>query len=39
MLDTTEYYGSMQSYLADLVRNYYNKLDWENDVTQPWLDR
>ena len=39
MLDSTQYYGSLQSYLASLVKNYYNKFGWENDLSQSWLDR
>jgi aminopeptidase N len=40
MLISTEYYGELKSYLASLVKPYYDKLGWTEDrVNDLWTDR
>jgi hypothetical protein len=40
MLESTEYYGDLKTFLARLVEPYYKKLGWnESDEKFEWVDR
>jgi hypothetical protein len=39
MLDSTSAYGNYEKYLVELITPIYNKLGWEENDDDEWLDK